>query len=50
MEVTLHVACKRPSLLEIDFSAQQLCFVADYRELCATTESLPHDKDSGSHG
>jgi hypothetical protein len=48
MEVTLHVACKMPSLLEICFFTQQLCFVAEYRELCAATESLPHDKDYGS--
>jgi hypothetical protein len=49
MVVTFHVACKMPSLLEIFFSAQQLCFVAEYRELCVATESLPHDKDYGSH-
>jgi hypothetical protein len=50
VEVTLHVACKMPSLLEIDFSAQQLCFVAEYREQCVATESLPHEKDFGFHG
>jgi hypothetical protein len=50
MEVTLHVACKIPSLLEIYFSAQQLCFTVEYREPCATNESLPHEKDSISHG
>jgi hypothetical protein len=33
-----------PSLLEIYFSAQQLCFVVEYRELCVATESLPHEK------
>jgi hypothetical protein len=49
MAVTLHVTCKNPSLLEICFSTQQLRFVAEYRELCATTESLPHIKDYGSH-
>jgi hypothetical protein len=49
VEVTLHVACKFPSLLEICFSAQKLYFVAEYRELCVATESLPHDKDFGSH-
>jgi hypothetical protein len=50
VEVTLHVACKMPSLLEISFFAQQLCFAADYRELCAATESMHHEKDSGYHG
>jgi hypothetical protein len=49
MVVTLHVACKMPSLLEICFSTQQLYFVAEYRDLCATTKSLPHEKDYGSH-
>jgi hypothetical protein len=47
--VTLHVACKIPSLLEIHFFAQQLRFATEYRELCAATESLPHDKDYESH-
>jgi hypothetical protein len=50
MEVTLHVACKMPSLLEIYFSAQQLRFAAEYREPCAATESLPYDKDYVSLG
>ena len=49
VEVTLDVACKMPSLLEIYFSAQQLRFVAEYRELCVAIESLPHGKDHGSH-
>jgi hypothetical protein len=47
--VTLHVACKMPSLLEICFSAQQLRFAMDYRELCVETKSMPHDKYFGSH-
>jgi hypothetical protein len=47
--VTLHVACKMPSHLEICFSTQQLHFVVEYRELCATTESMPHGKYYGSH-
>jgi hypothetical protein len=38
-----------PSPLEISFSAQQLHFAAEYRELCAATESLPHGKDYVSH-
>jgi hypothetical protein len=50
MEVTLQVACKMSYLLEIYFSTQQLHFSAEYREPCATTESLPHDKDYVSHG
>jgi hypothetical protein len=50
MEVTLCVACEMPSLLEICFSAQKLHFVAEYRELCAANEPLPHEKDSISHG
>jgi hypothetical protein len=50
MEVTLHVACKMPSLLEIYFSAQQLCFLMECREPCDATKSLPHDKYFGSHG
>jgi hypothetical protein len=50
MEVTLHVACKMSSLLEIYFSAQQLRFAAECRELSDATKSLPHDKDSRSHG
>jgi hypothetical protein len=50
MEVTFHVACKRPSLLEIIFSSQQLRFVPEYMEKCDAMESLPHDKYSGSHG
>jgi hypothetical protein len=50
MEVTLHVACMMPSLLEICFSAQQLYFVVEYSELHAATESLPHEKYFGSHG
>jgi hypothetical protein len=49
MVVTLHAACKMPSPLEICFSAQQLHFAAEYRELCAATESLPHGKYYGSH-
>jgi hypothetical protein len=47
--VTLHAACKMPSPLEICFSAQQLCFSVEYRELCVATESLPHEKYYGSH-
>jgi hypothetical protein len=39
MVVTLHVAWRMPSPLEIYFSAQQLHFAAEYRELCAATES-----------
>jgi hypothetical protein len=50
MEVTFHVACKMPSLLEIYFSTQQLCFVVEYKELFVATESQPHDKDFVSHG
>jgi hypothetical protein len=50
VEVTLHVAYKMSSLLEIYFFAQQLCFAAKYREPCVATESLPHDKDFVSHG
>jgi hypothetical protein len=50
MEVTLHVACKRPSLLEIYFSTQQLYFAADYREQCVANESIPHENDYVSHG
>jgi hypothetical protein len=49
MVVTLHASCKVPSPLAICFSAQQLHFAAEYRELCATTGSLPHGKDYGSH-
>jgi hypothetical protein len=37
------------SPLDINFSTQQLHFVAEYRELCAAVESLPHGKDYGSH-
>jgi hypothetical protein len=50
MEVTLHVECKMPFLLEIYFSAQQLCFAAEYREPCDAIESMPHDKYFVSHG
>ena len=49
MVVTLHVACKMLSPLEICFSAQRLCFVAEYRELCVANESLPHEKYFRSH-
>jgi hypothetical protein len=49
MVETLHATCKIPSPLEIYFSAQQLHFVAEYRELCVGNESLPHGKDYGSH-
>jgi hypothetical protein len=42
--VTLHATCKIPSLLEICFSAQQLRFVAEYRELCAAIESCLMEK------
>jgi hypothetical protein len=49
MVVTLHAACKIPSPLKIGFSAQKLCFAAEYRELCVATESLPHGKYYGSH-
>jgi hypothetical protein len=45
MEVTLHVACKIQYLLEIYFSAQQLRFVAEYKELCVATESFPLEKE-----
>jgi hypothetical protein len=45
VEVTLHVVCKMPSLLEIYFSTQQLRFVADYKEPCDATESWTQDKD-----
>jgi hypothetical protein len=38
-----------PSPLEISFSAQQLRFAVECRELYDATESLPHGKDSGSH-
>jgi hypothetical protein len=38
-----------PSPLDIYFSAQQLCFVAEYRELCVATESLASWKYYGSH-
>jgi hypothetical protein len=38
-----------PSPLEIGFSAQQLRFAAEYRELCVATKSLPHGKYYGSH-
>jgi hypothetical protein len=44
VEVTFHVACNMSSLLEIYFSAQQLCFVVKYKELCVGTESQPHEK------
>jgi hypothetical protein len=47
--VTLHATWKMPSPLEICFSTQQLCFAAEYRELRAATESLPHGKDYESH-
>ena len=49
MAVTLHATCKMSSPLEIYFSAQQLCFVAEYRELCVAIESMPHGKYYGSH-
>jgi hypothetical protein len=38
-----------PSPLEICFSAQQIYFAAEYRELYVATESMPHGKDYGSH-
>jgi hypothetical protein len=38
-----------PSPLEIYFSAQQLRFVGECREMYAITESLPHGKYCGSH-
>jgi len=47
--MTLHATCNMPSPLEICFSAQQLRFATEYRELCAATESLPHEKYYGSH-
>jgi hypothetical protein len=47
--VTLHAACKMPSPLEICFSAQQLRFVVECRELYVAIESLPHGKYYGSH-
>jgi hypothetical protein len=37
------------STLEIGFSTQKLHFAIEYRELCATNESLPHGKYYGSH-
>jgi hypothetical protein len=47
--VTLHATCKMPSPLEIFFSAQQLYFAVEYRELYAANESLPHGKYYESH-
>ena len=41
--------CKMPSPLEIYFSARQLWFAAECRELYVATESLPHGKDYESH-
>jgi hypothetical protein len=38
-----------PSPLEIYFSAQQLCFSMEDRELCAGIESMPHEKYFVSH-
>jgi hypothetical protein len=49
MVVTFHATCKMPSPLEICFSAQQLRFVVECRELYAATESLSHGKYYGSH-
>jgi hypothetical protein len=49
MVVTLHATWKMPSPLEIRFSAQQLRFVVEYRELCVAAKSMPHGKYYGSH-
>jgi hypothetical protein len=49
MEMTLHATCKMPSPSKIVFSAQQLRFAVECRELYVATESLPHGKDCESH-